>query len=281
MIKTISMLALASVAYASPAASQQFGPWQSPINVNDYPASGAVNTPAPEGCPILDPYTQDLFIASPRDGTIGSLDIWRATWNGDGWDTPDNLGGPINTVDAEFCPTPTRGRWLYFVRRDGGGDSDIFRAKLLPQGEISQPTRLSMQVNSNADEWSPSIYEHNGDTVLHFSSTRDGGQHDVYYSVNFGPAKKAPGLANPGIDEARPNIRRDGLEIVFDSGGDVYTSSRASVYDDWSAPVKIDIVSTPAGESRASLSWDGTMMIYGSGGDIFVATRKKVTGKTK
>lgn len=278
MVRTILLGGAMMTMMAAPAAAQEFGPWQAPVNVNDFGDSAAVNSAEGEGCPILSPYTNDLYIASARAGTVGSLDIWRAPWNGNGWDEANN-DLTVNTADAEFCPTPTRGRYLYFVRRDGGGDSDIFRAKMLPGREIGEAVRLSPMVNSDADEWSPSVYEHAGDKVLYFSSTREGGQHDVYYSVNFGPAQKAPGLSDPGIDEARPNIRRDGLEIVFDSGGDIYTSSRASVYDAWGPPQPVAIVNTAGGESRASLSWDGTMMVYGSAGDIHVTTREKVTGK--
>lgn len=278
MIKSVVVVGVVSLIAASPVAAQQFGPWQNPVNANDFGDSGVVNSPEGEGCPILDPYTNDLFIASAKTGTTGSLDIWRAAWNGNGWGSPVNLGGTVNTVDAEFCPTPARGRYLYFVRRDGGGDSDIFRAKMLPMKEIGEPVRLSTQVNSTADEWSPSPYEYNGQTVLYFSTTRNGEQ-DIYFSVNFGPAQPAPGLAMPGVNEARPNISRDGLEIVFDIDGDIYTSSRPSMFDAWSAPAPISVVNTPAGESRASMSWDRTMLVYGSGGDIYVATREKLTGK--
>ena len=78
-----------------------------------------------------------------------------------------------------------------------------------------------------------------------------------------------------------PNVTRDGLEIVFVSdraGGagalDVYTATRDSVADPWSAPVNVGArVNTAAGESRPSLSGDGRRLHFGRLGDIWVSTR--------
>jgi len=78
-----------------------------------------------------------------------------------------------------------------------------------------------------------------------------------------------------------PNVRKDGLEIVFNSnraggfgGQDVYTSTRASTSDPWTAPVNLGAaVNTAGGETRSSLSWDGRRLHFGRDGEIFVSTR--------
>lgn len=87
------------------------------------------------------------------------------------------------------------------------------------------------------------------------------------------------------FDDARPNVRNDGLEIVFDSnrgGGapSIYTATRSSLFEVWSEPQLLgSAVNSPAAETRPSLSRDGTRLYFGSSrnpgrsSDIFVATR--------
>ena len=147
-----------------------------------------------------------------------------------------------------------------------------------------------------------------GHQVFSFSSTRPGGfdedvgpagDSDIYFSADFGPAQLAPNLNTEFVD-LRPNVRHDGLEIVFDSnrlnghgGQDISTAVRESTDDVWSTPVNLGpVVNSSANETRASLSWDGTTMVFGSNGpesepsptggpstDIYVTMREKLTGK--
>jgi hypothetical protein len=148
------------------------------------------------------------------------------------------------------------------------------------------------------------------DVVLFFSSARPGGfaaeaegavpDHDVYYSRalpdgSFSHAILVDGV-NSAVDDARPNVRLDGLELVFDSprpGGqgatDIWVSSRATVKSAWSAPVNPGApINSSAPESRASLSRDGSRLYFGSGrpggdggSDIYVATRDgSIAGST-
>ena len=78
-----------------------------------------------------------------------------------------------------------------------------------------------------------------------------------------------------------PNVRKDGLEMVFTStrtGGlgafDIWSSSRASVSEPWGAPVNLGAsVNTAAGETRPSMSWRADRLYFGRAGDIFVSTR--------
>ncbi len=102
---------------------------------------------------------------------------------------------------------------------------------------------------------------------------------------------------NTEFDDARPNVRHDGLEIVFDStrpgtlgGPDVWTATRSSTNSDWDAPVHLPApINSAAGDTRASLSWDGKQMVVGSSrpgseigsngnpsGDVWVMTRERL-----
>lgn len=277
---------------ASAAIAAEYTDWGDPVSAEVFSGNnGAPNSPQGDGCPILDPYNNDMFIASTRPGGLGGLDIWIAAWNGAGWDEPVNAGPAINSSADDFCPTPARGNRLFFVTKREDANGDIYVAKRLPGQGFVKVQRLPAPINSTAEEWSPSVFDDDeGNEVLYFSSTRDGGQ-DIYESVNFGAPVKVSSLST-GYSDARPNVRHDGREIVFDSdrpGGlgssDVWTAWRSSTSSDWSAPEPITQVNSSSGESRASVSWDGTMLVFGSarsGGegatDIYISVRSKRRG---
>jgi len=289
---------VAALATAGAVAAKEFGEWSAPVSAESLSGSSSqVNTASNDGCPILSPYNGDLYMASNRPGGHGGLDIWVAHWNGRGWSAPQNAGPAINTSADEFCPSPARGNRLFFVRRLSATNTDIYVAKAGPNGFAgAQPlARGDDAINSNWEEWSPSYFETgDGREVLYFSSTRNGHPaQDVFYSVNFGPAQFASGGVNSSASDARPNVRHDGLEIVWDStrfgtlgATDIWTASRVSVDDPWGTAVQLgNGINSAAGESRASLSWDGTTLVFGStraGGegsaDIYVSTREKLTG---
>jgi Tol biopolymer transport system component len=302
IIMIVGVVALASAAYG-----KQFGAWGTPVNAESIVgASSDLNTPFNDGCPIQSPDGLSLFIASNRPGGYGGQDIWVAHREEPGgpYGAPVNLGAQVNSAVDDFCPSPTRGRRLFFVsaRAGGCGGPDIYVTRLNLDGEWRAPENLGCEINSAAGEASPSFYrDAAGHAVLYFSSTRPGGfepggtDSDIYFSVEFGAAQLAPGL-NTASDDTRPNVRKDGLEVVFDStrvggfgGPDIWTSTRPSDVAAWTTPVNLGAtINTAATESRASLSWDGLTMVFGSnrvgsepdpaGGatqaDVYVTTRE-------
>ena len=212
-----------ALAATGTAAAKEYGDWSAPESAESLTGSNSeVNTDSGDGCPILDPYSNDLYMASNRPGGKGGQDIWIAHWNGNGWGAPVNAGPAINTSADEFCPSPARGNRFFFVRGTiaGGGNTDIYVSKHLPNGGFQAAQRLptgTNAINSPAQEWSPSWFETaDGRQILYFSSTREMRQR-IYYSVDFGPAQLAPGGVNSSASDARPNVRHDGLEIVWDS----------------------------------------------------------------
>jgi len=284
------LLSLSAVAVGRPAEAKDYGNWGPAVNAESLPTSSSqLNTAANDGCPILDPYTNNLYMASNRPGGQGGLDIWIAPWTGNGWGTPVNAGPTINTAADEFCPDPVRGNRLFFVRRLSPTNTDIYVSKHLPNKGFQAPERLPTgdgTINSPAEEWSPSWFEAGGHDYLYFSSTREGRQR-IYYSVDFGPAQLAPGGVNSSAADARPNVRHDGLEIVWDStrfgtlgATDIWTATRSSVDQPWGAAVHLENgINSAAGESRASLSWDGSRLMFGTtrpgegSADIWTSTR--------
>ncbi len=208
---------------------------------------------------------------------------------------------------TDFCPTLARnGKSFYFVSNRAGycgtaANADIYVTKLKDKGalQLGDPNRpafapvkhLACDVdggpNSGSDEASPFPQrdKKNG-LLLYFSSTRTGSG-DIYVSRShhgsFQVATQVPGLNTDAV-EGQPNVRKDGKEIFFFSnrpgaqGNDIYSATRASVTDPWSAPANLGpLVNSAASDTRPSLSSNGKTLYFGStrtgAGDIYVTTR--------
>jgi hypothetical protein len=298
VLRRLMTAAVAVLVSASAASAQNFGAWSAPVSVD--PGRTSINTTVNDGCPVEAPDGNTLFFASNRGGT--DLDIWVASrLSEDGpWAAPERLPFPVNGVGTnEFCPTPLPGNRLLFVSTRAnsagcGGKGDIYITRQHPVYGWLQPVPLNCDINSAGDEFSPSLVEADGVTVLFFSSDRlQPGQQKIYSSVQqidgtWGPVQAVDEVNVPGASDARPNVRKDGLEIVFDSTRSglppqIYTSTRSSVFEPWSPPSLVVSVYLPtAAQSRASISRDGTRLYFGStranvqgdsGADIFVSTR--------
>jgi hypothetical protein len=297
------------------ATAQTFGPW------SDLQPVMAINTPAAEGCPIEAPDGLGLYFASNRAGGLGKQDIWRAhrpSVQG-GWEAAENLAAPVNSSEFDYCPTPIAGNALLFVSSmqtaddcfpgdtppdpPPGGPSagDIFLSHEGPANTWTTPANLGCYPNgpnTAGAEFSPSWVTTSDGTFLFFSSNGypDSQGQDIYMSRvaadgTVGPGERVAELST-AADDRMPNVRPDGLEIVFSSNRagdtafdqDIYVATRASVDAPWSAPARIDnaAIDSTASETRASLSADGTRLYFGrkldanDPGDVFVATRERI-----
>ena len=178
-------------------------------------------------------------------------------------------------------------------RAGGCGGTDIYVSRYNPGSDKwSEPRNLGCAPegpNTEGFELSPSLVETAAGTLLFFSTGAGiGSGQDLYESRMLADGSFSPGmplveLNTPGdINDRQPNVGRTGLEIVFASNrdadgiGDIWTASRNSVFEAWSAPVNLsDTVpfsTAGSGESRPSFSWDGKRLYYGSGG-VHLSTR--------
>lgn len=267
------------------------GLWSAASAAESIPGtSGNLNTAALEGCPFVAQRGDVLYFASNRAGGQGGLDIWYSVQSDNGgWGEPVNFSA-VNSPANELCPMAHRnGRTFLFIsaRPGGCGGDDLYMSRHHETRGWRTPANLGCTINSAANEASPSLLE----AELYFSSTRAGGLGDIYVSSFDGQAFGAPSIVealSSAQDDFRPNARRDGLEIFFDSnrpggvgGLDIWTSTRASTADPWSPPSNLGGgVNSDVNDLRASLSWNGSTLYFGSvraGGegsqDIYVITR--------
>lgn len=266
-----------------------------------------VNSAASDGCPIESRDGLSLYIASNRSGVSGN-DIWAADRASKSapFGAPVDLGAPVNGPANDFCPTPIHGSYLLFVSErpgpetcnSGPGRGDIYIVRRNAAAGWGQPVHLGCAENGTGPntagaEFSPSLVTTGDGTYLYFSSTVTG-NHDIYRSRqkedgSFGPPEPLDEL-NTEFDDRMPNVRSDGLEIVFssarptDANGapsfgsfDVFVAKRHNPRQKWSAPVNLGAnVNTPGSETRSSLSWDGLRLYFGRDGDIYSSSRTTV-----
>jgi WD40-like Beta Propeller Repeat len=295
----MSLTAVTAVAHAANYSAWSFAQKIDEIGGND----SELNTPFQDGCPIQSPDGLRLYIATTRprfDGDMRTdLDIWVAKRASVGapWGAPVNLGEPVNSTADDFCPTPVRGKGLFFVSRRttaaSCGLGDIYFTRRNSAGEWRQPRHFAcapVGPNSALDEQGPSYVEAGG-SFLYFSRSSAIVPGDIYVSEkrldgSFRPATPVEELNSAGND-IQPNVRKDGREVVLSSnrtgtlgGQDIWVATRDEVGDPWSAPVNLgSAVNTAAAESRPSFSWDALTLLFGrtpgpeGSGDIYVSTR--------
>ena len=303
----IAVLVVALAAATSAAALAglgSYGSWSQAVRVEGAETSeGSFNGSALDGCPFISRDGMSFFMASrrltgPADAK-NDINIWVSTRAGvgDEWGPPSLVGPPvsIDVTDAgapeinDFCPTLARdGHDFYFVsNRDGycgaARNDDIYTTRVRDDGRWDPAINLGCDVNTTANEASPfPLPQSSTGPVLYFSSTISGNG-DLYSSAWHGGAfhgrDQVAGVNTPAWNEGQPNVRRDGLEILYFSnqpdgvggGNDIYSAARASTGDAFSGAADLGTkVNSAASETRPSLSWDGTTLYFGStraGGD--------------
>ena len=216
-----------------------------------------------------------------------------------------NLGEPVNSAADNFCPTPVGKGGLFFVSREplpgACGQGDIYFTHRTGTAAWAEPERLLCSPagpNSELDEQGPSWVDIGGTLrgrkQLYFSrsSAAPAVAGEIYVSerrngARFGPASVVAELNDASANDIQPNVRADGLEVVFSSNRagtlgaqDIWVATRTTPAASWSAPVNIGPeVNTGAAESRPSLSKDGTQLLFGrapgpeGSSDIYVTTR--------
>jgi WD40 repeat protein len=296
----VSIVSLAAVAQAV-----NFSAWAPAQKIDEIAGnSSELNTPFLDGCPIQSPDGLSLYMASNRPGGLGLLDIWVARRESTTapWGAPQNLGEPVNSAADDFCPTPIRGGGLFFVSREAlpgsCGMGDIYFTRFDPVRGWREPQHLACAPegpNGPLDEQGPSYLKLDGKALLYFSRSSASVAGDIYVSKrptggSFGPAKPVAELNDAAANDIQPNVRKDGLEVVFSSnragtlgGQDVWVATRSTIGSAWSAPLNLGgAVNTGAGETRPSLSWNARTLLFGRApgpegmSDIYISNRVRL-----
>jgi Tol biopolymer transport system component len=274
--------------------------WSEPVNLGPVVNSSSVDANAG-----LSPDEHTLYFISNRPGGLGGNDLWmahRQCLQCD-WETPVNLGAPINSDLGDGAPTMSEdGRMLFFfsARSGGFGGADIYvshRVSTGADGDVwGPPVNLGPDVNTAAVENGSYYVKVSGESnaSLYFNRPGQNGIIDIYKlflsndGLPLGPAVVVPELSDPVGADQKISVRTDGHELFLSAiraGGfgnfDLYVLTRHDGNDPWSAPIHLDAsINTPNVESQPSLSRDGRTLIFTSdrpGGfgvqDLWMSTR--------
>jgi Tol biopolymer transport system component len=217
-------------------------PWGAPVNLGS-----TVNTPATEDTPAFSRDGHRMFFVSTRGGGFGAIDIWvsfREDVNDDfGWQSPVNVGSPINTSFNDAGPSSVRvsgKEFLFFNsnRPAAFAAANIWMSVRQKDGSFATPV-LVAELNSNVAEARPAV-------------RRDG--REVFFYSN-----------------------RPGSVGTFD----LWTSTRESVKAAWSTPTNLGaVVNSTFVDQQPAISRDARTLFFGSdrpGGfgawDLYMSTR--------
>jgi len=280
--------------------------WSEPVSLGP-----VINTSFNEQQAMLSKDGLTLYFASTRPGTPGSIltDIWVAQRACDEcpWETPMNIGAPVNTVQSDAAPALSRDEhWLFFLstnRPGGAGSSDIwasYRDDVHDDLAWQEPINLGAGINTTGFEGGPSYFENDegGGAQLYFNHNpapvNTGG--DIYVSTqaadgSWGDAAPVTEL-NSAASEQRPSISHDGRTIYFfsnrpgSSSDDIWVATRSDVASPWTAPTSLDAPINTATDERHPFiySHGKTQMLFFARNvatppavdlDLFVSTRTR------
>lgn len=270
--------------------------WSAPVNLG-----ATVNSSAGDQNATLSPDELSLYFVSTRPGGLGSTDLWvseRACEHCP-WGTPLNLGAPLNSTFADAAPRLSAdGHLLFFTsdRPGGRGSVDIYMSQRAdPKDNFGWggPVPLGTDVNTASSDAGPN-YVQGADGAANLFFVRGAAITALYYAKitrngeTVGPAVLVPELSDPISGPGHPSVRTDGREIFFQSaragglgGFDLWTATRRSSNEPWSAPVNLGAPLNGASvDFQPSLSNDGRTLIFSSnrpgglgGQDLWISTR--------
>jgi len=271
--------------------------WSEPVNLGP-----PINTSSSDQAPVLSPDGLSLYFGSDRPGSFGNTDLWvsHRVSEDSPWQTPVNLGAPINTAAVESGPNLSRdGLMLFFQssRPGGQGSNDIYVSRRTnPHDDLGwgAPMNLGPDVNSSIGEFGPWFQEHDDDgPMLYFARGPVNTFTDIYAAPMThtgqprGPAHLVTELSDPNFTDGRPTVAANGKEIIFFSArlgslgsADLWRSTRPTVHDAWSQPVNLGAPpNTSDNDLLPFLTRNGHTLLFtsdriGYGGfDIWMSTR--------
>jgi Tol biopolymer transport system component len=187
--------------------------------------------------PAISPDGRHLFFASdrpvagrPKAADGADLDLWVMDRRPDGgWETPRNLGAPVDTPGIEQSPAIAADGTLYFaaVPPEGKGSLDLYQAR--PEGNGYAAPEPLAGINTDAYEGQPAVAPDQSFLVFASAGRPDalagGGapypRADLYVSFRNGTGWGAPRHLPPPINstasDSSPSLSPDGRWLYFTS----------------------------------------------------------------
>jgi len=189
-----------------------------PFNSKEYSTSN----------PSLSRDGKTLYFSSNMPGSLGGVDIWKVSVNGDEYGTPENLGAKVNTEGNESFPfIADDNATLYFASsgKQGLGGYDVYQIDL---AKGSEATNMGKPINSEKDDFSFTFNK--AKNMGFFSSNRNG---------------------NDDIFSAIPLCAVDVLTVVTNAKtGDILANAKVSILDE-----KKNIIATETTNNKGEVNF--------------------------
>jgi len=130
--------------------------------------------------PSLSRDGKTLYFSSNMKGSIGGVDIWKVSINGEQYGKPENLGSKINTEGNESFPfIADDNTTLYFASngKPGLGGLDIFKINLAKETEAEN---MGKPLNSEKDDFD---FTFNKAQNIGFLSSNRNGNDDIFLAT--------------------------------------------------------------------------------------------------
>ena len=174
-----------------------------------------------------------LFFVSNRPirgDSLKDFDIWTIQKKDGSWESPKNLGSPVNTSENEFYPSLASNGNMYFTANysKGKGKEDIYMAKW-ESDHYGEPFSLDEPVNSNLYEFNAFIdLDEKFIIFTSYGRKDDKGRGDLYISFK-GPGGKWQEAMNLG------SVNSEKLDycpfVSFDKKIFFFTSEKSTLKD--------------------------------------------------
>lgn len=169
-----------------------------------------------------------LYFSSNMPGSLGGVDIWKVSVNGDEFGAPENLGPKVNTEGNESFPfIADDNSTLYFASsgKQGLGGYDVYQIDL---SKGTESFNMGKPINSEKDDFSFSFNK--AKNMGFFSSNRNG---------------------NDDIFSAIPLCGVDVLTIVTNAKtGEILSNAKVSILDE-----KKNIIATETSNAKGEVTF--------------------------
>jgi len=193
-------------------------PVQAPFFVKEYGFGDFTFSP---NKPVL--YFTSRRPLGPSQAPTESANLWMVEYSSDKWLTPTPVSDALITPLHESYPSVSNDNTLFFFRRFDTEDRNYeMMYSEFENGAYSAPVRMGAEINTQWEEWDPSIAP-DGSFLIFCSKKPSGyGQDDLYVSfranggwsdaVNLGSGINSEGSEN------RPFVTADGKYLFFNRG---------------------------------------------------------------
>jgi len=189
-----------------------------PFNSKDYSLSN----------PSLSRDGKTLYFSSNMPGSLGGVDIWKVSINGDSFGAPENLGNKVNTEGNESFPfIADDNSTLYFASsgKQGLGGYDVYQIDL---AKGTEAVNMGKPVNTEKDDFA---FTFNKAKNLGFLSSNRNGNDDIF--------------------SATPICAVDLLVVVTNAKtGEILANSKVAILDD-----KKNVITTETSNDKGEVNF--------------------------